>query len=614
MKEFLRQLLTSTLAYILGSVLLLLFLFIIISGRISSATEKSEIEIAENSILLLRMEGMMEERGGGQNPFAMLGGESGPMNLQRILQVLEGAKDDERIRGAFIDVRGAETGYASAEALRNALKEFRAAGKFIIVHGEVFTEKNLFAFSVADSVFLYPTGMVEWNGLVSNQMFLRGMLDRWGLEPMLFRVGSFKSAAENITERQMSTANREQITTLLNDMWNHMLKGIAQQRGTTPEVLDSLAARFSVVMAQEAVDARLVDGLRFEDQVRAAIRNKLGIGEEADIRAITVNQYYDQMKVDFDENKIAVIYAVGEIQYGEGDAETIGNISLCRQLRTAREDENVKAVVLRINSPGGSALASDMIWREIILTKAKKPVIASMGDVAASGGYYIAAPCDRIFAEPTTITGSIGVIGLLLNSEKFFTRELGVTFDRAYSNQNQYADLGNPNRPMTDYERDRIQRGVDQIYRQFLTVVAQGRGFANADSVHPIAQGRVWSGARALELKLVDELGGLHLAIKAAAQKAGVEQYRLLELPRQGEPLEELLKSLKGEDEDGNEVDVTTAPSIRQPADTWAQAEQAFLRRNVPAEYSALFRALRLFSSDPTSVYLHTGNLGFNIR
>lgn len=605
MKDFLKQLLTSTLAYIIGSVLVLVLVFAVVASRINSQTER-DIDVRDNSVLVLRLEGSLQERGNA-DPFAALMGDEGGMNLRRMVQAVKAATTDDRIKGIYLDVRVMEAGYASAEALRNALKEFKASGKFILAHGEIFTEKTLYIASVADSVLLYPQGMVEWNGLVSNQMFLRGMLDRWGVEPVLIRVGTFKSAAENITERQMSPANREQIGTMLNDMWNHILNGIAEARGRSAAELDSAASRFTVVTAQDAINVGLVDGVRFDDQIRATLRAKLGLGAEDDIRTIGYADYAEAQaqNAKFHENKIAVIYAVGEINYGAGDANTIGNLTLCRQIREAAEDDKVKAIVLRVNSPGGSALASDMIWREILQAKAKKPVIASMGDVAASGGYYISAPCDRILAEPTTITGSIGVIGLLMNTQKFFTNELGITFDRVYSNDNRYADLGNPNRPMSDYERERIQLGVNQIYRDFLTVVANGRGFANADSVDRIAQGRVWSGLRALELKLVDELGGLDRAIAIAAERANVQEYRVVEIPRQREGLEAFFEGMKERRERDNELDAqATANGAANPA---AAAERHLAQRYLPAQARTALNLLRVFTADPRGLYYHTG-------
>lgn len=614
MKDFLKQLLTSTLAYILGSVLILILLFAIISSNISSRTER-EITVRDNSVMLIRLEGSLMERG-NSDPFAALTGNGeASLNLRRVIQAIKAAKDDERIKGIYLDVRMMEGGYASVEAIREALKEFKASGKFILAHGEIYTEKTLYLASVADSVLLYPQGMVEWNGLVSNQMFLRGMLDRWGVEPILLRVGSFKSAAENITERQMSDANREQIGTMLNDMWNHILKGIAEARGRSAAELDSAASRFSVVTAQDAITAGLIDGVRFDDQIRATLRAKLSLAEGDDIESISYSDYAEanDRNAEFRENQIAVIYAVGEINYGNGDANTIGNLTLCRQIREAAEDDKVKAIVLRVNSPGGSALASDMIWREILLAKAKKPIIASMGDVAASGGYYISAPCDRILAEPTTITGSIGVIGLLMNTQKFFTNELGITFDRVYSNQNQYADLGNPNRAMSDFERERVQQGVNQIYRDFLTVVANGRGFANADSVDAIAQGRVWTGIRALQLKLVDELGGLDRAIAIAAERANVQEYRVVEIPRQREGLEAFFAGMKDAEEHRN--DIETGASAATPAlpNFAAAAEQRLLSRYMPAEARRAISILHVFSADPRGLYYHTG-LGVSVE
>lgn len=547
-KQFLRQLLTATLANILGGIIILILVFVLIVGRISSATEKEMKKVSDNSVLTINVSGSLMERG-YMDPFAALAGDDNrPIALDQLRWAIKEAKEDDRIKGIYLNMDLAGGGYASYEAFRKLLEDFKESGKFIIAHGEIYTEKTLYLASAADEILLYPTGNVEWNGMASNQVFLRGLLDELGMDPILFRVGKYKSAAENIVNRELSEPNRKQIKMLLNDMWSQTLETYAQARGLSVEELDTLAAKFAVVTAKDAKEHGLVDDFAYFDEVEEKLRDKLGLEEEDELRTIGYADYYDNVMGDreFKENKIAVIYAVGNIIYGEGNETTIGSETLSKQIREAREDENVKAVVLRINSGGGSALASDIIWREIMLTKKEKPVIASMGDVAASGGYYIAAPADKILAEPNTVTGSIGVIGLLLNSQDFFEDELYLNFQQVYSHNTEYADLGNPNRPMSDYEKEKIQRGVDDVYEDFLEVVKQGRNFPSVDSVHTIAQGRVWSGIRAKEIGLVDELGGLDRALELAAEAAGLEEYRIQEIPKMKDPFQRLLEDLGG--------------------------------------------------------------------
>ncbi|MCS7086854.1 MAG: signal peptide peptidase SppA, partial [Bacteroidia bacterium] len=383
-------------------------------GIASTAGAKKKKSIKSGTIVEIDLGVPIAERS-RQNPFSMLDGQKDALGLQRIVRALEKAAKDDKVAGVYLKVVPTEAGLATLETLRNALIEFKKSKKFVYAYGETMTEKSYYVASAADSVWIFPSGAFEWNGLVSNPMFIRGALDRLGIEPRLFRVGSYKSAAENITEKQLSPANREQIQTLLNDFWNHITAGVAASRKLSAAELDSLSAKLLVTRAVHALKYKLVDGLRYEDEVKERLKAASKIDKDEKLRLVSIEDYDAAQDYPGSDNKIAVVYAVGEIDSGEGDDESIGSETTAKAIREAREDEDVKAVVLRVNSPGGSALASDVIGREIDLTKKQKPVIASYGDVAASGGYWISVKCDAIVCEPTTITGSIGVIGLLAN-------------------------------------------------------------------------------------------------------------------------------------------------------------------------------------------------------
>lgn len=545
MKSFLRGLLTATLGYVLGSVIVLLILFWIISSSISSAQKSSKVAIQENSVLYLEYNGPLQERV-NDDPFTQAFGGMAGIDLTKTIFALEQAKTDDRIQGLILDLKLGSGGMASLEALRRAVEDFKSGGKFVYAYGDIYTEKAFYLASVADKIYLNPNGYLEWNGLVAEGMFLRGLLDRWGMDPVLFRVGKYKSAAEKIVQKAYSEENRAQVKALLDDLWNRLVAQVAKSRKLKAAALDQLATEMTIETAEDAKTEKLVDVLAYKDVFRTAVREKVKLEKDDELRLVTPADYYDARPANTSDNHIAVVFATGQILYGTGDDASIGNETLVKELRKVREDDKVKAVVLRVNSPGGSALASDIIWRELTLLKKAKPLIVSQGDVAASGGYYLSAPADKVFAERTTITGSIGVIGLLLNTQQFFNRELGITFDRIYSNENQLADLGNPNRPMREEERKKIQDGVDEVYEDFLGIVQEGRGFKSRDDVHEIAQGRVWTGEDAKGINLIDEFGGLQDAIAAAAKKAGVEEdHRLVLLPKMQSPFELFLNSQK---------------------------------------------------------------------
>jgi protease-4 len=586
MKEFFKQMLAATTGYIVGSILLFFFGMIIIFGISASAGKKKPVSLKDQSILKLSLTGEVEERSSSNDfPFASMFGDDKGFALDEMIAVIRAAAKDEKIKGIYLDLGMLRCGGATAASIRKELVEFKKSKKFIYAYGEMMTEKTYYLASVADSIFMYPTGMVEWNGMAANPMFYRGMLDRWHVEPKVFKVGKFKSAAESFSEKQLSDMNRLQLQVILNDMWEHIVGEIAQSRKISAKELDSLASNIKVVRPAQAVKYKLIDATMYPDQVEELLRKRTKREKKDKLNWVKYSDYAKNVNIRKDKasfnNKVAVIYAVGEIKSGEGDEETIGSETLCEAIREAREDEGVKAIVLRVNSPGGSALASDVIGREIEITKKVKPVIASYGDVAASGGYYISANCDRIFAEPTTITGSIGVIGLLFNTQGFFNQDLGITFDRVYSSTNQHADIGNPNRPMSEFEATRIQEEVNQIYGEFIDVVKRGRKYPDSVAVDSIAQGRIWSGNRALKLKLVDEIGSLDDAIKAAAKKAGLgeKDYSVAEFPKHKNFFEKIFSGIQ------------------------TRSETKVIEKYLPKEQLRLFKTLQSFN-DPRHVYM----------
>jgi protease-4 len=409
-------------------------------------------------------------------------------------------------------------------------------------------------------------------------MFMKGLFEKLEIEPQIIRYGKFKSAVEPLILDKMSAANRMQTMTYLNDLWNKMLSGVAEGRGKTVAELDKMAQDATIQNGKDALENGLVDELLFKDEVMANLRAKLEIEDEDEkINFLGLGKYKDAPTVKGDDEKtgkkekIAVIYAVGSIEGGQGDDETIGSEKISAEIRKARKDDKVKAIVLRVNSPGGSALASDVIWREMVLAKKAKPVIVSMGDVAASGGYYIACAADTIIAQPNTITGSIGVFGVLMNAKKLVNNKFGIMVDTAKTNR--FADLGSPFRPLTELERGIIQNGVNEIYTDFITKVAEGRGMAVAD-VDSIGQGRVWSGEDALEIGLVDMLGGIDDAIEIAANMAELENYRVVEYPTKKDPIEKMIQDLSG------------------------QGEEAFLKRRLGVHYQYVKDAEELMNME----------------
>ena len=568
--SFWKTVLANITGYLIGSLVVSILTLLFVIGLIAAFSGKEEEgpDVKENSILKLSLAGSIVERS-SENPLEGLdlpggmGGESST-GLNDLLKAIHKATTDEKIKGIYLHTGPQMTGWATLESVRQALLDFKKSGKFIYSYAEYYTEGSYYLASVSDSIFLFPHGAMEWNGMASTPVFLKGTLEKLEIEPLVFKVGTFKSAVEPFILDKMSEANRQQVTAFMTDMWNHYTDKISNSRNIPVEELNRLASTLEIDLAEDAFKARLIDRLAYEDEVLDLLRKKTDRKKQDKINFVTLEKYEKRSDKDAgipkneSKNKIAIIYAVGDINSGKGDEESIGSETIVKAFRDARKDSMIKAVVFRINSPGGSALASDVIWREVMLTRAEKPVVASYGDVAASGGYYISAACNKIVAQPNTITGSIGVFGLMFNTQKMFQQKLGVTFDRVTTNT--YADLGNPNRTMTDYEKQKIQASVNKIYEDFTRVVKDGRKFPDTDvngdnipdAVDSIAQGRVWSGIRAKQLGLVDELGGIKTAIEIAATLAKLDkdQYRLKELPAQKDPFEEIISKLQKEEEE----------------------------------------------------------------
>jgi protease-4 len=529
--------------------------------------KEKEVRIKPNSVLMLDFKQPVHERT-INNPLSDLGlgdfiGNKSAIGLDDIMKSIKKAETDTAIKGIYLDLNDeVVASSATLEEIRNSLLEFKASKKFIYTYAESYSQKNYYLASVADKIYLNPQGEFMFKGLSAQIMYYKNALEKLNVEMQVFRHGKFKSAVEPYLLDKMSAPNRLQLETLLNSLWKHMLEGISKQRGVSTEELQSIADGLKINFPADAQQFKLVDELKYKDEVTDALKQKLGVKEDKKINFINLSGYTahiakkhhgddeedEKDKKSVSKNKLAIIYAVGEIRSGEGNEESIGSETTAKAICEARKDSSIKAIVLRVNSPGGSALASDVIWREVTLAKKEKPVIVSMGDVAASGGYYISCAADYIFAQPNTITGSIGVFGLFPNAQKLFSDKLGINVDTV--NTNKHSDLGNIFRAPTEQEAAYIQKGVEQVYNTFTKRVAEGRGIPQAE-VDSIGQGRVWSGADALTIKLVDELGGIGDAFKYAVKKANLKEgeYEILSLPKQKDPIKDLLNGKKDEEE-----------------------------------------------------------------
>jgi protease-4 len=550
----------SFLKYVFATIValfLFFFLLMLLLAGIASMSGTEEVKVKDNSVLKISLDKQVQERA-SDDPFSELElpglEEAGNIGLIELKKTIAKAKDDDKIKGIYLELSSTKAGFASLEEIRNALLDFKKSKKFIIAYGEYFTEGAYYIASVADEIVLNPMGVIEFNGLYSEIPFVKGTLSKLEVEPEIFRVGEYKSAVEPFILDKMSDANRVQTSSFLNSIYSHYLQAVSKTRNIPLERLKVISDSMLVRNAELAVEHNLATKVGYYDEVLDMIKTKLKLKEDEEVNFISDKKYEkapDPKSEDkkLAENKIAVIIASGEIQGGKGNEdEVIGSDKIAEEIRKAREDKKVKAIVLRINSPGGSALASDVMWREIQLAKKVKPIVASMSDVAASGGYYMAMGCSKIVAHPTTITGSIGVFGLVFNAKGLLNNKLGVTVDGVKTGT--FSDIATMTRAHNAAEKAIIQKEVNHIYDVFTSKAAEGRGMSQ-DDLKKVASGRVWSGAEAKEINLIDEFGGLDEAVKLAAKLAnlGENDYRLRYLPAKKNFFESLLAQLSEEAE-----------------------------------------------------------------
>lgn len=536
MRSFLKIFFASLVALIVFSLALFFSIFIFIGV----ASSPSKPDIGANGVLVLDLSKSFTEQA-TTDPFSnFLGNHSNDIpGLYDVVRMIRYAKTDSTIKGIYIKAGDNENGFASSEEILQALTDFKKSGKFIIAYGNAIPEGAYYVATVADKIYCNPAGGVEWDGFAVDEVFLKGLLDKLEIEPEVFYAGKFKSATEPLRVTEMTDANRLQTTIWLNDIYNNLLIKTATARNSDTATLHNLANTGAIQTANDALKYNLVDGLKYDDEVQSELLTLLHKKKDASINFVSLGAYASA--VNFHKSgeggKINIIYAQGDIVDGKGGKGEIGSDDYIRILRKARLDDDVKAIVFRVNSPGGSSLASEGIWREISLAKKVKPVVVSMGDYAASGGYYISCAADSIFADATTITGSIGVFSVLANMKGFFNNKLGITFDGVKTAP--YADLGSISRPLSNPERNFIQASIDTIYGVFKKRVADGR---KKDEIYidSIAQGRVWIGARAIGVGLVDKTGSLQDAVDCAARMAKLKDYRTREYPEQKTWLEEL--------------------------------------------------------------------------
>ena len=542
----------ATLVGILAFFILSIFILIGIGSMLSS---EEKVVVEEKSILKLDLNKPIQEVG-VENPLADIGGPfAGNENvtgLKDIVDALKSAQDDSKIKGIYLKTEGPQAGWATLEEIRNQLLEFKKSKKFIVAYGESYSEKGYYLASVADKIYLNPAGGMEWNGMSAEYSFYKGTFDKLEIKPEVFRVGEYKSAIEMFSRPDMSEASKKQSSELIGAIYGNFLTNISTSRKISVETLKSFADSLTIDNPQAAFKNKLVTNLGYWDEFETSLKKDLSIEESKNISYIGVDKYLKSdtkpEEGDFN-NRIGVLVAEGEINSGKGSGESIGSDDFVKELKKVRDNDKIKAIVIRINSPGGSALASDVMWREIQLTAKKKPVIASMSDVAASGGYYMAMGCDKIVAQPNTITGSIGIFGLIFNIKDFMNNKLGVTFDAVKTSP--HADWPTATRDMTDFEKSMIQKSVNEGYDSFTKKAAAGRKMP-VEKLRSLAQGRVWSGTEAKANGLVDVLGGVDDAIKLAATSAKLKEgdYRVRYYPEKKKPIEELLEKMMGDSEE----------------------------------------------------------------
>ena len=540
MLKFLKNIFSTVIGILLSFFVIIIIFIGVLS--VSSEYQKKEKKIDKNTILKINLSTPVVERA-STNPLADLDlfnpEPKKQLELKAILDNIEKAKFDDNIIAIYINSPVVNAGLSQTEEIRNKLLEFKKTGKPIVAYSEVYSIKNYFLSSVADKIYMNPVGGIDHKGLSATVMFFKGLLEKLNIDLQIFRLGKFKSAIEPFTLDKMSNENREQLKLMLNSINNNIMDSISSQRQIPFEMVKKHANQLTLNSAEICLEKGYIDHLIYEDQVEDSL---IAIGTNKKLKTISLKGYSSvkSKEKDISRNKIAIIYATGEINSGKGDVASIGSKTTSAAIKKARKDKKVKAIILRVNSPGGSALASDVIWRETKLAQKEKPLVVSMGDYAASGGYYIACAADKIIANPTTLTGSIGVFGMIPNMQNFYKSNFGITVDTVKTNT--YADMGT-SRKLSTYEKNKVQESVKNIYSTFISRVSDGRDMTTED-VDAIGQGRVWSGYDAKDIGLVDLNGGLETAIMIAAELAEVDDYRVISLPKIEDPFTKIMNDL----------------------------------------------------------------------
>ncbi|MCB0767060.1 MAG: signal peptide peptidase SppA [Flavobacteriales bacterium] len=554
MRQFLKFMFASMLGTLLiGVVLLFLFIGSLVAIGSGISANAKQTSVKAGSILHLELDQAIVDRGSEEDLLLNFGPfkGAGTVGLNQVLASLENAKTDDHITGILLDLSGLEAGFATVKEIREKLVLFKKeSGKPIIAYSDTYSQGAYYLATAADKVYLQPRGDLQFHGLRSEYMFFKGMFEKLDIDVQFIRGSNnrFKSFGEVFTEDHMSEANRQQNRVILDGLWDEVLTAVGGSRGLDKARLNDIADSLLVRNADDALRLGMVDGMIYRDELIADLHERMSIPTDEDLEMVSLGKYVRSftpadMKRPASNGKLAVVYAEGDIVSGESNEGSIGSTDLSAAIREAREDSTIKAVVLRVNSPGGSGLASDVIWREVDLCAKVKPVVVSMGDVAASGGYYISAPASYILAESTTITGSIGVFGIIPNMQGFFKNKLGITFDGEKTNK--HADMFTVSRPLSDEEKRIIQGYIDEFYEGFKQRVADGRKMTVAQ-VDSISQGRVWTGTDALRLGLVDGIGGLEAAVQKAAELAGISDYKRVELPKQKDLFQQIMEDLNG--------------------------------------------------------------------
>lgn len=543
MKDFLKYVLATMIGLIAATAVITLLAFALIVGLVATISDDEATKVKNNTVLLLNLDQPIKERTPDDtfSKLPVLGSdEAEGIGFADIIKSLKAAKKDDKIKAVYLNVSSPSTGMSTMKEVRDAIIDFRKSKKPVIAYSEVYSQSAYYLASAADKIYLNPQGALEFKGFNAQLAFFKGALDKLGVEAQIIRVGNYKSAVEPFINTKMSDYNRQQVSVYINGMYQIFLEGIADSRKITVDSLKQIANHYKIQLPADAVTYKMVDALKYKDEVLEELRQLTKQAAGKTITSITVNEYVKTVEPDKNKDgKIAVIYANGDIVGGEGSDNQIGSERISRAIRRARFNKDIKAIVLRVNSGGGSALASEVIWREMILSKKVKPVMASFGDVAASGGYYIACAADSIFVQPNTITGSIGVFGVIPNFQNLLNNKLGITFDGVKTGE--YADIMTTTRPMTPSERFIVQNSVNHIYNSFIARVANGRK-KTMQQVDAIGGGRVWTGNDAVKIGLADRTASFEQAILAAAKKAKLKNFEIVEYPEKIDPIKALFK------------------------------------------------------------------------